>query len=65
MTKHFAEEGGSCVLSDKVYTLKDWIKLEQEPERCSCGARQRSECIKESTSGYGKMCVKELKEEKK
>lgn len=33
-------------------------------EKCSCGARQKSKCVKESASGYGKMCVKELKEEK-
>lgn len=31
-------------------------------ERCSCGARYKSKCVKESTSGYGKMCIKELQE---
>lgn len=30
-------------------------------ERCSCGARDRAKCSKESLSGCGKMCVKELK----
>lgn len=30
-------------------------------ERCSCGARDRAKCSKESLSGGGKMCVKELK----
>lgn len=34
-------------------------------ERCSCGAREKNKCSKESTHGYGKMCVKELKEESK
>lgn len=34
-------------------------------ERCSCGARDRAKCSKESLSGGGKMCVKELKEESK
>lgn len=32
-------------------------------ERCSCGARYKSKCVKESGSGYGKMCVKEYKSE--
>ena len=32
-------------------------------ERCSCGARYKSKCVEESTSGSGKMCVKELKAE--
>ncbi|MCY1416306.1 hypothetical protein D9M71_318110 [compost metagenome] len=32
-------------------------------ERCSCGARDRVKCSKESLSGCGKMCVKELKAE--
>jgi hypothetical protein len=32
-------------------------------ERCSCGARDRAKCSKESLSGGGKMCVKELKAE--
>lgn len=27
-------------------------------EKCSCGARQKSKCVKESDSGYGKMCLK-------
>lgn len=30
-------------------------------ERCSCGARDRAKCSKESLSGGGKMCVKEIK----
>jgi hypothetical protein len=38
------------------------------PERCSCGAREKNKCNKESTPidgvRYGKMCVKELKEER-
>lgn len=34
-------------------------------EKCSCGARQKSKCVKESGMGCGKMCLKELKEEKK
>lgn len=29
-------------------------------ERCSCGARYKYKCVKESTSGYGKMCLKDL-----
>jgi hypothetical protein len=33
-------------------------------ERCSCGSRQKSKCVRESDSGYGKMCVKELKAER-
>lgn len=32
-------------------------------ERCSCGARDRAKCSKESLSEGGKMCVKELKAE--
>ncbi len=32
-------------------------------ERCSCGARDRAKCSKESLSGGGKMCVKEIKAE--
>jgi len=32
-------------------------------ERCSCNARLKHKCCKESTLGGGKMCVKELKEE--
>lgn len=35
------------------------------PERCSCGARDKAKCSKESFSGGGKMCVKGLKEEKR
>ena len=39
------------------------------PERCSCGAREKNKCNKESTPidgvMYGKMCVKELKGESK
>lgn len=27
-------------------------------EKCSCGSRQKSKCVKESTSGSGKMCFK-------
>lgn len=27
-------------------------------ERCSCGARDRAKCSKESLSGCGKMCLK-------
>lgn len=33
-------------------------------ERCSCGARDRAKCNKESLSGGGKMCVKEIKAER-
>ncbi len=29
------------------------------PERCSCGARQKSKCVKENGFGGGKMCLKE------
>lgn len=48
---------GKCVrCKEQIDTLN--------PEMCSCGARQKSKCVKESTSGYGKMCVKELKEER-
>lgn len=32
-------------------------------ERCSCNARLKHKCCKESVLGGGKMCVKELKEE--
>lgn len=32
-------------------------------ERCSCGARDMAKCNKESLSGGGKMCVKEMKQE--
>ncbi len=32
-------------------------------ERCSCGARYKYKCSKESSSGYGKMCAKEYKAE--
>lgn len=28
-------------------------------EMCSCGSRQKHKCVKESESGYGKMCLKE------
>lgn len=28
-------------------------------ERCSCGARDRAKCSKESLTGSGKMCLKE------
>lgn len=62
MTKHFAEEEGSCILSERVYTLKDWIKFEQEPEMCSCGARQKSKCVKENGMNSGKMCLREDEE---
>ena len=31
-------------------------------ERCSCGARYKSKCVKESVSDSGKMCVKYLQE---
>lgn len=27
-------------------------------EKCSCGARQKSKCVKESGMGSGKMCLK-------
>lgn len=27
-------------------------------EMCSCGSRQKHKCVKESESGYGKMCLK-------
>ena len=39
-------------------------------EKCSCGdcpkgtPRQKSKCVKESKSGHGKMCLKELKAER-
>lgn len=26
--------------------------------KCSCGARDKEKCHKESSSGYGKMCCK-------
>lgn len=29
-------------------------------EKCSCGARQKSKCVKESGLGSGKMCLKPL-----
>ena len=29
-------------------------------ERCSCGARERNKCSKESEYGSGKMCLKPL-----
>ena len=29
-------------------------------ERCSCGARYKSKCVKESVFGSGKMCVRVL-----
>lgn len=32
-------------------------------EKCSCGSRQKSKCVKESDSGFGKMCLRELKAE--
>lgn len=28
------------------------------PERCSCGAREKNKCSKESEHGGGKMCLK-------
>lgn len=35
-----------------------------DTEHCSCGSRQKSKCVKESTSingvRYGKMCLKPL-----
>ncbi len=34
-------------------------------ERCSCGARQKNKCIRESGTGYGKMCCKQEKEKDK
>ena len=34
-------------------------------ERCSCGAREKNKCSKESEHNSGKMCLKELKEESK
>ena len=34
-------------------------------ERCSCGAREKNKCNKESEHKTGKMCLKELKEPKK
>lgn len=30
-------------------------------ERCSCGARDKEKCHKESSSGYGKLCCKATK----
>lgn len=27
-------------------------------QMCSCGSRQKHKCVKESESGYGKMCLK-------
>lgn len=39
--------------------------MTEELERCSCGARYKYKCSKESKSGGGKMCVKEIKEEEK
>jgi hypothetical protein len=32
------------------------------PERCSCGARQKSKCVKENGLGNGKMCLREGEE---
>lgn len=29
-------------------------------EKCSCGARQKSKCVKENGLGGGKMCLKPL-----
>jgi len=32
-------------------------------ERCSCGAREKNKCSKESEHGSGKMCVKDYESE--
>jgi len=32
-------------------------------ERCSCGAREKNKCSKESEHGGGKMCVRDYKSE--
>lgn len=32
-------------------------------QKCSCGSRQKSKCVKESGYNSGKMCVKEFKEQ--
>jgi hypothetical protein len=29
------------------------------PERCSCGAREKNKCSKESEHGGGKMCLRD------
>jgi hypothetical protein len=29
------------------------------PERCSCGAREKNKCSEESEHGTGKMCLKD------
>lgn len=32
-----------------------------DSQRCSCGARLKHKCIKESGTGYGKMCANDFK----
>lgn len=32
------------------------------PERCSCGAREKNKCSKESEHKTGKMCLKDYQE---
>lgn len=33
-------------------------------EKCSCGSRQKSKCVRESGTGSGKMCLKDFKVER-
>lgn len=37
----------------------EFVSCTYELEMCSCGSRQKHKCVKESESGYGKMCLKE------
>lgn len=43
-------------------SMKDYGKeLMMDKVKCSCGARDKEKCHKESSSGYGKMCCKATK----
>lgn len=55
----------------KLHILESLLKADKIPwddsrgfaglklDMCSCGSRQKHKCVKESESGYGKMCLKE------
>jgi hypothetical protein len=43
---------------DNFYIDYVFHSVKLDDEMCSCGSRQKHKCIKESESGYGKMCFK-------
>ena len=53
IVKHFQEEEGSVVLSEKQYSLKDWLEDEELP----LFQEAHSGCVCDCALNYGKGCL--------